>query len=1403
MTFARLHENTSSSGSSSIQEVSASYTASGGDPSVIPVWAQNGPESCSGCSSDHPCQACSHGIQRNAVPGTRSAPVSEGGTLAQPAGRGTPLAPYDLTRFSAAFGRDLSRVRLHTGGEASALARAQHALAYTTGSDIVLGSSYAPGSTEGRRLLAHELVHVVQQRQGRAGGTPASDADALFENEADRGAELAMAGHQVGPLSFFNREAVQLKPNGGEPPDSIMTASLAWFVFDPVKGATYDAGDEGIQLWGMVLKKLLGPRYTLELRDKIVDELPSRNWVPATGTAKAGDPFTGVMITPKTISKILAASAKQNAPITLAAEKQRYLALGLTADQVYQELRDSFPRWLTREIFEEVVAQHTTQLQQISEGKADASDIGREIADAVDAVDAIRADTALVSHDGYAYLWPRDKNAPASVAAADRAPRLDPAAWLILYAEARPNATAQAARSVQGAAARKSLLDGFVAGYDMAQLQPTKKGDQALLEFPSTYTAPPYPSTLTVYPQPDYGWYGSTRGEYGFEMSLQFPNIWSTFQFHHYDFTAIRVPDDNLINAATALKGPGRSASRWGLLKGRLARDKRYQEADVHAYLDGLSGKLGPPGLSLEPLMITAGLRYAGTVIGSLIEWLADPSDVARFRFPDEGLYIVRCVATWGTGNEELALKRPPSVAWVPLFARSPELLAEQHLQALVGEQDEARRRVEEIDKTLPGVQDAGRKTKLEDERRRLAAGLGGVEGLLTYQREMFAKSGEQGAEDRVKQIDRILGTRQARGFDKDTERLPATFVNDAGQLIDLLIEVKVTNRKADDPDYADYAVNDATTPGSVSARRTGRRHEAIVAALQAIFKDSDYGRGRATVLLDNQYVPIDISTVSSGKMFMEALANTATILSIVAIALAVPTGGESMVLMMPAMIIGAVPSAYNIIKRGVIDHTLNADLALAMDIVNVVGAALGIGAETRAGLQAVRLGTASGKVLVVLGVGTMGTGVLVMGASVLDQLESVKTMPEGLQEAEVAKILSQAMVQSGIMMGQLLAAHLTRGAGRGPSVFEDWLSGIDEKNRSALEQTKTEKDPARNLWRLWAEMDPLVRDLLTHCSADCIPGTAPSKRDQVRIKTLSESLGEQAYRTLQGLLHDNREPAAFERLLSDLEAARTAAPRSKGSVKKIAAVESAILGRGTVANDLLAKLSEEAVNTRAGPPDPQRWQRTVQLAQEVGTAGKIPLDVLRRVIDHLRTIRGANPEEILLLLDRLADIYGKVPGVDDLLNTRGLTGSYTDFEGARWVLQFLEDNALWDQVKAFEEKVPGTIERVVDVRLTNGDRIELKSWEKWHTWADASFAHQIMADYFGSSGFTSEAVKWVFESGGKGGVESPETLINKMNAALDQALAEGWPHYDDAGAAARVARIKAKLPDIVRVGKL
>lgn len=77
---------------------------------------------------------------------------------------GRPLDAASQGFMEHRFGRDFSQVRVHDDARAALSARALNAHAYTLGYDVVFGTGkYSPNSADGRRLLAHELVHVVQQ----------------------------------------------------------------------------------------------------------------------------------------------------------------------------------------------------------------------------------------------------------------------------------------------------------------------------------------------------------------------------------------------------------------------------------------------------------------------------------------------------------------------------------------------------------------------------------------------------------------------------------------------------------------------------------------------------------------------------------------------------------------------------------------------------------------------------------------------------------------------------------------------------------------------------------------------------------------------------------------------------------------------------------------------------------------------------------------------------------------------------------------------------------------------------------------------------------------------------------------------------------------------------------------
>jgi hypothetical protein len=82
---------------------------------------------------------------------------------------GRPLDRGARSFFEPRFRQDFSHVRVHDDSKAAESARSVHASAYTVGGHIVFGEGqYSPASEEGRRLVAHELAHVVQQTGGAA-----------------------------------------------------------------------------------------------------------------------------------------------------------------------------------------------------------------------------------------------------------------------------------------------------------------------------------------------------------------------------------------------------------------------------------------------------------------------------------------------------------------------------------------------------------------------------------------------------------------------------------------------------------------------------------------------------------------------------------------------------------------------------------------------------------------------------------------------------------------------------------------------------------------------------------------------------------------------------------------------------------------------------------------------------------------------------------------------------------------------------------------------------------------------------------------------------------------------------------------------------------------------------------
>ncbi len=177
---------------------------------------------CAACmSGDGPCPKCreQETMQRKE---SGSTPVVTPGIAARIdalRGGGQVLPPSARAFFEPRFGYDFSRVRVHTGAQATETSRSVNARAFTIGRDIVFGAGqYAPDTGSGKLLLAHELTHVVQQsghnslglsakyKDGGSGGSLASKQNKLVAMLGD-----ALIAHE---LVHENRQGSEMpSPN--------------------------------------------------------------------------------------------------------------------------------------------------------------------------------------------------------------------------------------------------------------------------------------------------------------------------------------------------------------------------------------------------------------------------------------------------------------------------------------------------------------------------------------------------------------------------------------------------------------------------------------------------------------------------------------------------------------------------------------------------------------------------------------------------------------------------------------------------------------------------------------------------------------------------------------------------------------------------------------------------------------------------------------------------------------------------------------------------------------------------------------------------------------------------------------------------------------------------------------
>lgn len=155
-----------------------------------------------------PKAACPHCADEGRVHLSASSSAGAAHTLQQPlppivgevlAGQSQPLDESTCSFFDSRFAHDFGKVRVHTDSRAADSAKSLGARAWTTGRDVVFAAGeYRPSTSQGMRLLAHELTHVLQQdnhTQGPPQGVsrPADPS----EREADHIADQVMQASTV------------------------------------------------------------------------------------------------------------------------------------------------------------------------------------------------------------------------------------------------------------------------------------------------------------------------------------------------------------------------------------------------------------------------------------------------------------------------------------------------------------------------------------------------------------------------------------------------------------------------------------------------------------------------------------------------------------------------------------------------------------------------------------------------------------------------------------------------------------------------------------------------------------------------------------------------------------------------------------------------------------------------------------------------------------------------------------------------------------------------------------------------------------------------------------------------------------------------------------------------------
>ena len=116
---------------------------------------------CAGCAKEDEL------VQKKASGTTPDVTPTINSSIQSLQGKGQPLSKSERNFFEPRFGADFSQVRLHTDNQAASTAKSINARAFTHGNNVIFGAGEYSSGLAGRKIMAHELTHTIQQRTSK------------------------------------------------------------------------------------------------------------------------------------------------------------------------------------------------------------------------------------------------------------------------------------------------------------------------------------------------------------------------------------------------------------------------------------------------------------------------------------------------------------------------------------------------------------------------------------------------------------------------------------------------------------------------------------------------------------------------------------------------------------------------------------------------------------------------------------------------------------------------------------------------------------------------------------------------------------------------------------------------------------------------------------------------------------------------------------------------------------------------------------------------------------------------------------------------------------------------------------------------------------------------------------